>query len=39
LRLDQEGTLTSIPFTRPNADLMLDLGHDPRLHYKYISAE
>ena len=39
LRLDPRGTLTSTPFTRPNAELMLDIGHDPRLHYKYIGAE
>ena len=38
LSLSQEGTLRSIPFTRPNAELMLDIGHDPRLHYKYIGA-
>jgi len=38
LRLDQEGTLTSTPFTRPNAELMLDIGHDPRLHEKYLPA-
>ena len=36
LSLDQEGTLTSIPFTMPNAKVLLDMGHDPRLHYKYI---
>ncbi|PKB63551.1 MAG: hypothetical protein BZY80_06635 [SAR202 cluster bacterium Io17-Chloro-G2] len=39
LNLDQEGTLMSTPFTRPNAQLMLDIGHDPRLHYKYIKAQ
>ena len=39
LTLDGEGTLKSIPFTQPNAQLMLDIGHDPRLHYKYVKAE
>ncbi len=39
LTLDREGNLKSIPFDQPNAELMLDIGHDPRLHYKYVSAE
>jgi len=39
LTLDDEGTLKSIPFTQPNAQLMLDIGHDPRLHYKYVKAD
>jgi hypothetical protein len=38
LRLDREGTLTSTPFTKPNAELMIDIGHDPRLHDKYLRA-
>ncbi|PKB73483.1 MAG: hypothetical protein BZY75_01685 [SAR202 cluster bacterium Io17-Chloro-G7] len=39
LSLSDEGTLKSTAFTRPNAELMLDIGHDPRLHYKYIGAD
>ena len=39
LTLDDEGALKSIPFTHPNAQLMLDIGHDPRLHYKYVKAD
>ena len=39
LTLDDQGTLKSIPFTQPNAQLMLDIGHDPRLHYKYVKAD
>ncbi|MBP63021.1 MAG: hypothetical protein CMJ62_15985 [Planctomycetaceae bacterium] len=39
LSLDREGDLKSIPFDQPNAELMLDIGHDPRLHYKYVSAD
>lgn len=38
LSLDREGSLRSIPFTQPNAQLMLDIGHDPRLHEKYLRA-
>ena len=39
LSLSKEGILKSTVFTRPNAELMLDIGHDPRLHYKYIGAD
>jgi AAA15 family ATPase/GTPase len=39
LNLDKEGTLRATPFSQPNAQLMLDIGHDPRLHYKYIGVE
>jgi AAA15 family ATPase/GTPase len=39
LTLDQEGTLTSIPMSQPNARVLLDIGHDPRLHYKYVDVE
>jgi energy-coupling factor transporter ATP-binding protein EcfA2 len=35
LNLNEKGTLHSTPFTKPNAQMMLDIGHDPRLHYKY----
>lgn len=39
LRLDNEGTLKSNVFSKPNTELMLDIGHDPRLHYKYVGAD
>jgi hypothetical protein len=39
LFLNQDGFLKVTPFTQPNAQLMLDIGHDPRLHYKYIKVE
>ena len=38
LSLDEEGILTSNVFTMPNAKVLLDMGHDPRLHYKYIGS-
>ena len=39
LSLSQEGTLRSIPMSLPTATLFLDIGHDPRLHYKYTGDE
>ena len=39
LNLNQEGILRSIPMSSPSATMFLDIGHDPRLHYKYIGAE
>jgi AAA15 family ATPase/GTPase len=39
LSLDQEGQLKATPFPQPDAKLLLDIGHDPRLHYKYIGAK
>ena len=36
VQLDQYGSFRSTPFSRPNAELMLDIGHDPRLHDKYL---
>jgi len=38
LSLDEEGTLYAIPMTMPDSKLLIDMGHDPRLHYKYIRA-
>ena len=32
VQLDQDGAFRSTPFSRPNAELMLDIGHDPRFH-------
>jgi hypothetical protein len=39
LSLDQEGTLSSTAMSQPNTKVLLDIGHDPRLHYKYIGVE
>lgn len=39
LSLDKEGSLKSIPMSLPTTTMLLDIGHDPRLHYKYIGAE
>jgi hypothetical protein len=36
MSLDQEGLLKATPFPQPDAKLLLDIGHDPRVHYKYI---
>jgi hypothetical protein len=39
LSLDQEGLLKATPFPQPDAKLLLDIGHDPRMHYKYIETK
>lgn len=39
LTLDQEGLLKATPFPQPDAKLLLDIGHDPRMHYKYIETK
>jgi hypothetical protein len=39
LSLDKEGTLRVTSMSQPSAQLLLDIGHDPRLHYKYIGVE
>ena len=39
LQLDQDGSLRSTPFSRPNAELMLDIGHDPRFHDKLLKTK
>ena len=39
LSLTKEGALRSISMSLPDATMLLDIGHDPRLHYKYIGAE
>jgi hypothetical protein len=39
LTLDQDGLLKATPFPQPDAKLLLDIGHDPRLHYKYIETK
>jgi hypothetical protein len=39
LSLNKEGFLRVTPFTQPDAQLMLDIGHDPRMHYKYIKVD
>lgn len=36
VQLDQDGSFRSTPFSRPNAELMLDIGHDLRFHDKYL---
>jgi hypothetical protein len=36
LSLDKEGTLRVTSMSQPDAKLLLDIGHDPRMHYKYI---
>jgi AAA15 family ATPase/GTPase len=36
LSLNQEGQLRAIPLDQPTAEVMLDIGHDIRLHEKYL---
>jgi len=39
LSLDNEGTLRVTSMSQPDAKLLLDIGHDPRMHYKYIGTK
>ena len=38
LSLDPNCTMSAIAMTQPSAKLLLDVGHDPRMHYKYVKA-
>jgi hypothetical protein len=38
LSLDKQGTLGVTSMSQPDAKLLLDMGIDPRMHYKYIGA-
>ena len=39
LNLDKDGLLHSRTISRPDAELLMDIGHDPRLIYKYSGVE
>ena len=39
LSLDQEGNFSSRAISQPDAKLLLDIGHDPRFHYKYVGVD
>ena len=38
LSLDEQGLLDARAIPAPDAKMLMDIGHDPRLHYKYIKA-
>ena len=37
LSLDQEGALNAVSASQPDSKLLIDIGHDPRMQYKFIS--
>ncbi len=37
LILDQEGALNAVSASQPDSKLLIDIGHDPRMQYKFIS--
>ena len=39
LSLDQQGNFESRAISQPDARLLLDIGHDPCLHYKYTGVQ
>jgi len=37
LTLDREGTLDAVSASQPDSKLLIDIGHDPRMQYKFMS--